>query len=86
MAAAGTAAAAAGKVFVGIQAREEQAIDFAAFQRLVRLEGLGRLRQVVAQILQIKALTDVNEGVVADALAPMDQMLPAPAFGLLGKI
>src|SRR5438477_1774531 len=34
----------------------------------------------------MKALADIIKGVVADAFGPMDQMLPAPAFGLLGDI
>ena len=74
------------EVFVGIQTQEEQALDSAAFQRLVRLEGFIDLRQALAQVRQIKTLTDIMEGGVADAVAPMDQMLPAPALGLLGKI
>src|SRR5205085_2871487 len=44
------------------------------------------LRQALAQVLQIKALTDVIKSVVADAFTPMDQMLPAPTLGLLGNI
>src|SRR5438067_1650572 len=34
----------------------------------------------------MKALTDIIEGVVADAFVPMNQMLPAPALGLLGNV
>lgn len=42
-----TAAAAAFEVLVGVQAQKEQAVDFAAFQRLIGLEGLGDGNQVV---------------------------------------
>src|SRR5208283_5706125 len=86
LAAARATATAAVKVFVGIQTQEEQAVDFAAFQRLVGLQSLVHLRQTLAQVLQVKPLADIMQGVVADASTPMDQMLPAPALGLLGNI
>ena len=51
------------KVLVGVQAHEEQAVDFAAFQGLVRFEGLGHARQAVAQVGHAQPLGDVLEGV-----------------------
>ncbi len=34
----------------------------------------------------MKALTDIVKGVLTDGFTPMNQMLPAPALGLLGKV
>ena len=84
LAAVRTTPAPAGEMLVGVQTDEEQTVDFAAFQRLVGFELLVDWRQRPAQIRQTEALRHIFKGVVADAPGPMDQMAPAPTFGLLG--
>ena len=86
LAAVVAAAAAAGKVFVGVQADPEQPVDFTAFQSLVLLEGFDAASQALAQILCHQPPGDIAKKIVTDGTFEMAQPPPAPPLGLLGQI
>src|SRR5215831_516862 len=76
-----------GEMLVGIDAQEEQAIDFAAFQSLVVLKLLGEVGLVLAPVLRFQALGDIAEELMVDRVLEATEVAPAPsAFGLLGQV